>query len=187
MKLQKLILTAVIGLAMVASVLPASARAPKTEEQLIADLSSPKDKTVANAIEALEKQYPNSPKSVPEIKKLLADPRLIVKKKAAWALGAVNANVSEADLKNIATLLTGDKDSKEYGLKALRGLKAQSVIPQITPLLKDPDKNVMRDAIRTLAVVGNKSLVPQIQPLLQYPDLSVQKDAAYAIAILKLK
>jgi HEAT repeat protein len=163
------------------------ARPPKSEDELIASLSSPKDKVVANAIQDLEKNYPNSPKSIPEIKKLLTDPRPLVKRKAAWALGAVNADVSKADLKNIATLLSGDRDDKEYGLKALRGLKAQSTIPQIIPLLKDPNKNVMRDAIRTLAVLGDKSLIPDIKPFLTYPDLAVQKDAADAIAILKEK
>ena len=49
---------------------------------------------------------------------------------------------------------------------ALRGLKAKTTIPQITPLLSHADKNVMRDACHTLAV---------------------QKDAADAIAILKEK
>jgi HEAT repeat protein len=69
----------------------------------------------------------------------------------------------------------------------LRGLKAQSTIPQITPLLQDSDLNVKRDAIRTLAVLGDKSLVPTIQPLMSFPDLAVQKDAADAIEILKAK
>ena len=69
----------------------------------------------------------------------------------------------------------------------MRGLKAQSIIPEITPLLKNPDKNVVRDACRTLAVLGDKSLIPTIKPLLEVSDLAVQKDAADAIAILKEK
>ncbi len=183
----KLFFAAVLGFTMLAAVLPASARPPKTEDELIADLSSPKDKTVVNALQDLEKSYPNSPKSVPEIKKLLTDTRPTVKRKAARVLGTVNADVSDTDLKNIATLLTGDRNEKEDGLKALRGLKAKSTIPQIIPLLKDPDKNVLRDAIRTLAVQGDKSLIPTIKPLMDFPDLAVQKDAADAISILKEK
>ena len=42
------------------------------------------------------------------------------------------------------------------GLKALRGLKAQSTIPKIVTLLKHADPNVKRDACRTLAVLGDK-------------------------------
>ena len=45
----------------------------------------------------------------------------------------------------------------------------------------------MRDACRTLAVLGNKSLIPDIKPLLQVPDLAVQKDAADAISIFERK
>jgi HEAT repeat protein len=69
----------------------------------------------------------------------------------------------------------------------LRGLKAQSAIPQILPLLDNPDSNVKRDSCRTLAVLGDSSLIPSIKPLLTYPDLDVQKDAADAISILKEK
>jgi hypothetical protein len=54
-------------------------------------------------------------------------------------------------------------------------------------LLDNPDTNVKRDSMRTLAVLGNSSLIPKIKPLLEYPDLAVQKDAADAISILKEK
>jgi len=86
-----------------------------------------------------------------------------------------------------ALLQSTDKYEIIDGLKALRGLKAQSTIPEITPLLKNLDKNVIRDAIRTLAVLGDKSLVPTIQPFMDFPDLAVQKDAADALAVLKQK
>ena len=159
----------------------------KTVDQLIAELSSPKPNVVVSALQNLEKSYPTDVNAQAKIKPLLADPRATVKRKAARVLGVMNAEVSSEDLKNIVTLLSGDKGEKTDGLKALRGLKAQSTISQITPLLKDPDKNVMRDAIRKLAVLGDKSLVPTIQPFLTVPDLAVQKDAADAIAILKEK
>ncbi len=174
------------GAVIFALALPLFAR-EKTEEQVLADLASPKAGTVVSALQAVEKLYPTDAPALAKTKTLLADPRPTVKRKAARVLGMVNADVSADDLKNIATLLSGDKAEKTDGLKALRGLKAQSLIPQITPLLKDPDKNVLRDAIRTLAVLGDKSLVPTIQPFLTYPELAVQKDAADAISILKEK
>lgn len=160
----------------------------KTEDELIAALSSPKEKTVINAMQEMEKLYPTSAKCQDAIKPLLTDSRKPVVRKAARVLGVMSAPVSEADLKNIAALLKStDKYEIIDGLKALRGLKAQSTIPEITPLLKNSDKNVIRDAIRTLAVLGDKSLVPTIQPFMDFPDLAVQKDAADALTILKQK
>jgi len=160
----------------------------KTEDELIALLKSTKEKEVIKALQEMEKLYPASTKCQDAIKPLLTDARKPVVRKAARVLGIMNAPVSEADLKNIAALLKGpDKFEMIDGLKALRGLKAQSTIPEITPLLKNPDKNVIRDACRTLAVLGNKNLIPDIKPLLEYPDVAVQKDAADAISILKEK
>jgi hypothetical protein len=57
----------------------------------------------------------------------------------------------------------------------------------MTPLLQDSNANVVRDACRTLAVVGDKSVVPSIEPLLQSPDKKIQKDAQDAIFALKNK
>jgi len=161
---------------------------PKTEEELIAALSSPKEKVVISSMQEMEKLYPTSTKCQDAIKPFLADNRKPVARKAARVLGIMNAPVSEADLKNIVALLkSADKSEIIDGLKALRGLKAQSTIPDITPLLQNKDKNVIRDAIRTLAVLGDKSLVPTIQPFMDFPDLAVQKDAADALAVLKQK
>ncbi len=160
----------------------------KSEDDLIAQSGSAKEKEVISALLEMEKLYPTSPKCQAAIKPLLADSRKPVVRKAARVLGVMNAPVSETDLKNITALLKGtDKYEIIDGLKALRGLKAQSTIPEITPLLKNPDKNVIRDACRTLAVLGDKSLIPTLKPLLEYSDLAVQKDAADAIAILKEK
>lgn len=165
-----------------------AAKKVKMEDELIAQLGSAKEKEVISALQEMEKLYPTSTKCQDAIKPLLADNRKPVVRKAARVLGVLNAPVSEADLKNIAGLLKGtDKHEIIDGLKALRGLKAQSTIPEITPLLQNPDKNVVRDACRTLAVLGDKSLIPTIKPLLDAPDLAVQKDAADAIAILKEK
>lgn len=162
--------------------------APKSEDELIAQLASPKEKLVLNGLAEIEKNYPTSKKAQAAIKPLLTDNRKAVVRKAARVLGVVNADVTEAEIKSIAVLLKGtDKYEIIDGLKALRGLKAQSAIPEITPLLKHTDKNVIRDSIRTLAVLGDKSLVPTIESFINYPDLAVQKDAADALAILKQK
>jgi HEAT repeat protein len=175
-------------LAVLTVALPVFARAPLSEDEVVADLASPKESMVISALRNTEKNYPASEKVLPAVKKLLADPRLAVQRKAARVLGAIHADVDSADIQNICGLLkASDKHVIMDGLISLRGLKAQSAIPQIVPLLDNPDANVKRDSMRTLAVLGDKSLIPKIQPLLTYPDLGVQKDAADAIGILKEK
>ena len=162
--------------------------APKSEDQIIVDLASPKDGTVIDALQSVERYYPTTTKALPAMKKLLADPREKVKRKSARVLGVIHADVDSTDINNICDLLkSSDKRVIMDGLISLRGLKAQSAIPQILPLLDNPDSNVKRDSMRTLAVLGDSSLIPKIKPLLTYPDLAVQKDAADAIAILKEK
>ena len=164
------------------------ARPPKSEDELIADLASPKDNVVISALQNIERNYPTTTKALPAMKKLLADPRIKVKQKDARVLGAIHADVDSTDIQNICELLkASDKHVIMDGLISLRGLKAQRAIPQILPLLDNPDSNVKRDSMRTLAVLGDSSLIPKIKPLLTYPDLAVQKDAADAIAILKEK
>ena len=46
---------------------------------------------------------------------------------------------------------------------------------------------VIRDACRTLAVLGTKDNVADIEPLMNHPDPRVKKDALDAIAALKAK
>jgi HEAT repeat protein len=175
-------------LAVTLAPLSLQARPPETEDELIADLASPKDSVVISALRNVEKNYPTSVKILPAVKKLLADPRTAVKRKAARVLGAIHADVDSNGIENICELLkASDKHEIIDGLIALRGLKAQRAIPQILPLLDNPDSNVKRDSMRTLAVLGDSSLIPKIKPLLTYPDLAVQKDAADAISILKEK
>jgi len=171
------------------TMLPFSVQArDKTEDELVADLASPKENVVISALQHIEKTYPAGAKAIPATRKLLADPRVKVQRKAARVLGTVNADVDATDINNICTLLKSpDPETIIDGLKALRGLKAQSAIPQIVPLLNNGNKNVIRDSCRTLAVLGDKSLIPSIKPLMTYPDVSVQKDAADAIEILKEK
>ncbi len=155
------------------------------EFQLIAKLDSPTEKVVLDAMAQLEKDYPASTAYLPKLKALLTDNRLMIRRKAARVLGSLHASVGDDDLRNICALLANeDKDARVDGLKSLRGLKSQSVILAITPLLNDTNVNVVRDACRTLAVIGDQSVVPFIEPLLQSPDAKIQKDAQEAINAL---
>jgi HEAT repeat protein len=154
---------------------------------LFADLASPKAKVVVAALQGLEKGYPNDPIAQDKIKAMLTDDRSTVRCKAARVLGAIHAKVSREDVKKITALLSGTKEEKGEGLKALRGLDAPEAVPAILPLLKDPDNNVKRDACRTLAVLGDKSVIPDIQPLQNDPSTAVQKDANDAIFAIQHK
>ncbi len=168
--------------------LPAQARAPKTEEQLIQDLDSSKEGDVIDALLKLEKQYPTSKTMLPAIKKKLDDSRPKVRRKAARVLGVIHASVDKEEIKKISALLKSNSvDEITDGLKALRGLDAPSAVPDILPLLKHPTPNIVRDACRTLAELGNKSNVKDIEPLLTHPVPAVQADAQDAIFKLKSK
>jgi HEAT repeat protein len=167
-----------------ATALPVLAGKP-TEDALLTDLASTTPKVVISALQDLEKNYPNSAASLPKIKALLTDSRPEIRTKAARVLGATHAEVSAEDLNNIAALLTAtDKTEVMQGLKSLRGLKAQSVVPKILPLLTNADSNIKRDACRTLAAIADKSVVKDIEPLLHAADKAVVKDAQAAIATL---
>lgn len=161
---------------------------PKTEDELIAELSGANANKVADAMLGLERQFPTSTRAQGEIKKYLEDPREIVRRKAGRVLGAVHAEVSDAELKKIAAMLKATSKLEVMdALKSLRGLKAASTLPQILPLLQNPDIGVVRDACRTVAVFGSKANIPALEELLKHPDPKVQKDAQDAIFELKTK
>ena len=155
---------------------------------MIAELASPKEGVVTDSLLALEKKFPTSTKAFPTIKGLLDDPRAKVRRKAARVLGTLHAEVSDSDLQKIAKQLkSADNLEVMDALKSLRGLKAQSVLPEITPLLNHGTPNVVRDACRTVATLGNKDSIPALEPLLKSPNPKIQKDAADAIYQLKAK
>jgi len=174
-------------LALVALASPVSAK-DKSEDELIADLASSTETKVTDALLQLEKHYPTSTKAFPTMKKLLTDPRVKVRRKAARVLGVLHAEVSQEDIKKVCALLKGS-DPQEVldGLKSLRGLKAPDAVAEILPLLKSATPNVIRDACRTLAVLGSKDTIPALEPLLKHPQANVQKDAQDAIFALRAK
>lgn len=179
--------TCVALLAVFALTLPAQAK-DKSEDELISEMGSSNEDTVASAMLAFEKQYPTSTKAFPTMKKLLTDPRAKVRRKAARVLGVLHAEVDEQNLKDICAMFKASEPREQMdALISLRGLKAQSTIPEILPLLNSPTPNVIRDACRTLAVLGNKDLIANIEPLLKHADKKVQTDAQDAIYKLKNK
>jgi len=167
---------------------PAGAAKVKTEDELIAELASPKEDVVASTMLKLEKQFPTSPKTIAAVKGFLGDNRAKVRRKAARVLGAIHAEVTSAEIKTISGLLKAT-DPREVmdGLIALRGLQAAEALPEILPLLQHADLKVIGDACRTVAVHGTKSNIPALEALLQHPNAKVQKEANDAIFILKNK
>jgi HEAT repeat protein len=162
--------------------------AKKTEEEWIAQLSSPDEGKVTSALQGLEKEYPDSPTARAKIVSMLKDPREKVQRKAARVLGAIHAKVDAKTLADITPLLKStNKDAVVDGLKALRGLDAEAAVPQILPLLSSPDENIKRDACRTLAEIAGPSAIAKIEPLLHDPNKKVQEDARVAIEKLKMK
>lgn len=162
--------------------------AEKSEATAIAALSDKNESKVAAAMQEIEKKYPNSTEGIAKIKSMLGDERVKVRRKAARVVGTLHADVTEAELKQIAALLKG-KTPEEIidGLKSLRGLKSQPVIPEIKALLTHATPNVVRDACRTLSEIGNKDVIPAIEPLLNHANAAVKKDAQDAIFKLKNK
>lgn len=170
--------------AVFAMTLPLLAK-PMTEEQLLAGLASPTEKVALDALAHFEDDHSTSAEAMTKVKGLLTDSRPLVRQKAVRVLGAIHAQVSDTDLKNITSMFNGDKREVMQALKGLRGLKAQSVASQLLPLLQNADNNIKRDACRTLAVIGDKSMVKDIEPLLKDKDKAVVEDAQKAINALK--
>jgi HEAT repeat protein len=159
-----------------------------TEQEILAGLDSPKDKVVVDALAHFEDDHRDSAPAMTKVKALLADSRPLVREKAARVLGAIHADVSADDLKNIAAMLSNpEKREVMQALKALRGLKAESTVPQIIPLLQNPDENIKRDSCRTLAVIGSKDNIKDIEPLTKDSNKAVVEDAQKAIAALGMK
>jgi HEAT repeat protein len=180
-----------LALGILSLTIASSSAAPKkvmTEDDLIAELAGPDEDKVANAMLQLEKQFPTSTKAFPTMKKLLTDPREKVRRKAGRVLGVLHAEVNETDLKNITAMFKAANPQEVMdALKSLRGLKAESTVPEILPLLQNSNIAIVRDACRTLSTLGNKSHVAAIEPLLKHPDPKVQKDAQDAIFALNSK
>jgi HEAT repeat protein len=158
------------------------------ESKLIADMASDDTRKVLNALDGLEGKPDAGTNVILAARKLLPDPRPVVRKKAARVLGAIHAPLDGADLKAICRMLKSyDKSEADDALKALRGLEASETIPEIIPLLKSPHDLLVRDACRTLAVLGSKEQIPVIEPSLKHSNSDVRIDAQSAITTLQAK
>jgi hypothetical protein len=193
----------VIGLFLLGMALPvlaappkATSLPPKTDDQIEAEAigalaATNSDRTITSAMTLLERLHSKDlshTNAIPALKSLLADNRSPVRRKAARILGIFHAPMSAADLQAVCTQLKAeDWGEVQSGLKALRGLDAAEMVPEILPCLKHTNANVVRDACRTLAVVGDKSVIPAIEPLLASDNSKIKKDAEDAIQLLKSK
>lgn len=103
-------------------------------------------------------------------------------------LAAANP-VGNSEVEKLCAALKSENPNEIIGaLKRLREMDAPEAVPKIIPCL-DPHfhPNVIRDACRTLAVLGNKEVIPSIEPLLKHRKADVRKDARNAIAKLQAK
>ena len=168
---------------------PAASTTVKLDEaHLIRQLQSPDSDKVLEALDKLGHDYPQSTNAVPAIIDLLKERP--VRRWAARALGDRHVELSPDDLKLVFILLRSpDRNECMDGLKTLRDLKEpDSLRPamtgEITPLLHDSEVHIVRDACRTLAMVGTKDAVPLLEPLLHHPRADVRQDAGDAITAL---
>jgi hypothetical protein len=86
-----------------------------------------------------------------------------------------------------STLQSSKADDVIDALKELRKSNAPEAVPEILPCLEQNNPNVIRDACRTLAVLGDKKIIASIEPLLKHSRSDVRNDAKNAIATLRAK
>lgn len=172
-----------------------SAEAPsarrQAEDELIQMLGSSDSDKVKHTIDQLLDRYPKSTNAIAAIRSLLKNKS--VQRRAAHALGKYHAELELDEVKIILGFLRAyDVEEVMDALKTLRALKepdtiAEKIVADIVPLLQDREPHIVRDACRTLAVVGKKDLIPSIEPLLNHSNREVKKDAQDAILALKSK
>jgi len=103
----------------------------------------------------------------------------------AWI---VDKTITDPEVKRLCGILkTGKPDEIIKSLKTLREMDAPEAVPDILACLTSSNSNVIRDACRTLAVLGDSSNVPSIEPLLKHSRADVKKDAQDAINALSGK
>ncbi len=118
-----------------------------------------------------------------------------IARESARALGNYHITPTETELDIIFNQLIAPHNSNAAmdGLKALRGMDATNAVPRLLPLLQDGNVHVVRDTMRTLAVLGDASVIPYIEPFLHNQNVHnhnnqyIAGDAQAAIKALKLK
>ncbi|HEY4952742.1 MAG TPA: HEAT repeat domain-containing protein [Verrucomicrobiae bacterium] len=189
----KLFFAGLLGSVVLGMASPALVASPtlSAEDESIQDLVPTKSEgTITSAMSQLERMYHqdfSNTNAIPALKKLLTDERSLVRRKAARLLGVFHAQLTDDEIKEICMQLRSTWSEECSALKALRDLDAKQAVPDVLPLLRDSNSDVVRDACRTLAVIANKSVIPSIEPLLHSPNARVVEDARKAIDQLKLK
>jgi hypothetical protein len=187
----KLFFAGVLGGIVLGMALPALA-ASSAEDESIQDLAPTNSKwTITGAMSRLERMYhkdSSHTNAIPALKNLLDDKRSGVRRKAARLLGIFHAQLTDAELQQVCAQLKADDWGEVLSaLKALRDLDAPAAVPDVLPCLKHSNSQVVRDACRTLAVIGDKSVIPSTEPLLTSPDSKIKQDAQDAIQKLQSK
>jgi hypothetical protein len=102
---------------------------------------------------------------------------------------ATTNTISDPAVAKLCESLTQDNPGKvKDALKKLRDKKltinASEVIPKILQCLTHSNPDVVREACRTLVVVGNQDAVPAIIPLLTHERPDIIREACRTLAIL---
>ena len=187
------------------------ANAKPSESELLDLLHSGDFPKVLSAFDKLPKEYPNDIEAIAAIRGILhtnasmtfteqevGPQRTIyshpvshidVAREAARALGNYHIVATDEDISDIFNQLikSHDLNATMDGLKALRDMTAPQAVPLLIPLLQDENDHVLRDTIRTLAVLGDDSTVKYIEPFTRHQRLDVIADAKAAIKELKKK
>lgn len=195
-----------------------STQARPTESNLLAKLNSSEWEQVKPAIQDLPAYYPHSEAGIAALRGMLCSYKTFVFTERVFtdsrdrlghiqrvdsesiarvtvrSLGRYHIKPTEAELdiifnQIIASHLT---DTAMDGLKALREMDATNAVPRLIPLLGDRNIHVVRDTIRTLAVLGDASLIPLLEPFrhresVRNYNIWLNADATEAIAKLKNK
>ena len=106
----------------------------------------------------------------------------------APVLPAPATAISNPEVASLCATLKSDNPRLVIkALKDLRQLYCPEAVPQVLLCLDHYNVNVIRDACRTLAVIGDKSVIPSLQPLLLHRRADVRRDAQMAIYKLQAK
>ena len=99
-----------------------------------------------------------------------------------------SARIVNPEVKRLCDQLeSSNGDAVMSALKTLRKMDAPEAVPEVVNCLEHSDPYVIRDACRTLAVLGTRQNIPAIEPLLNDKRKDVRKDANLAIETLRKK
>ncbi len=167
-----------------------SAQARPTESNLLAKLNSSEWEQVKSAIQDLPAYYPHSEAGIAALRGILSSYKTfvftervftdsrdrlghiqrvdseLIARATVRSLGRYHIKPTEAELDIIFNQIIASHitDTAMDGLKALREMDATNAVPRLIPLLGERNIHILRDTIRTLAVLGDASLIPLLEP-----------------------